>query len=305
MCIFAESSNGDGVGESMSSERTGFLTGWADNELYYRYRSAGGGAAGDQVKGVVLIVHGYAEHGGRYEHFTKALSDDGWCSYAFDWRGHGNSEGFRAFVLRFDHLVRDLRVIVDFVHSREKDLPVFLFGHSAGAAVCLRFAERSNERVAGVITSSAYLRSRNPENPWLKAAARVIDFLVPMLAVVPFDTTGLSRDREVIAEYRSDSLVYNGKIRVRTGLELVSAGKRVLRDAGKITLSVYILHGGADPIADPKASREIFEMISSEDKQHREYEGHYHELLNEPEADVVISDILSWLDQHSAPRGSR
>jgi alpha-beta hydrolase superfamily lysophospholipase len=44
----------------------------------------------------VVLVHGYAEHAGRYGQVGAALAASGATAWAMDLRGHGRSEGRRA-----------------------------------------------------------------------------------------------------------------------------------------------------------------------------------------------------------------
>ena len=44
-------------------------------------------------KGLVIVVHGYGEHSGRYQNVVDVLVPDGYAVWALDHRGHGRSEG--------------------------------------------------------------------------------------------------------------------------------------------------------------------------------------------------------------------
>jgi alpha-beta hydrolase superfamily lysophospholipase len=56
--------------------------------------------------------------------------------------------------------------------------------------------------------------------------------------------------------------------------------------------------GTADELVPPDAARMVHERASSADKRLIEYPGLYHEILNEPEQDKVMDDLVAWLDQH-------
>ena len=62
--------------------------------------------------GVVVIAHGFAEHGGRYRHVAERLVAEGLAVRAPDHRGHGLSEGKRTSVVRFDDYVDDLTTVI-------------------------------------------------------------------------------------------------------------------------------------------------------------------------------------------------
>ena len=55
-----------------------------------------------------MLVHGYGEHLGRYEHVATALNAAGWSAYGLDHVGHGRSEGERVLIPDFTPVVEDL-----------------------------------------------------------------------------------------------------------------------------------------------------------------------------------------------------
>ncbi|MEL7236918.1 MAG: alpha/beta hydrolase, partial [Chloroflexota bacterium] len=65
-----------------------------------------------------------------------------------------------------------------------------------------------------------------------------------------------------------------------------------------ITLPMLIMHGEGDRIVDASGSVALYNGISSADKQLRLYPELYHELVNEPERDMVLADMVNWLDDH-------
>ena len=63
---------------------------------------------------------------------------------------------------------------------------------------------------------------------------------------------------------------------------------------------LLILHGTADRVAAVEASRELFQRARTEEKTLRLYQGLYHEVLNEPEREQVLADLIEWLDRRVA-----
>ena len=70
--------------------------------VYHRWIPDGG------VSGIVILVHGYAEHGARYAHVAAELNAQGMAVFAEDHLGHGLSDGDRALITDFEHIVDDL-----------------------------------------------------------------------------------------------------------------------------------------------------------------------------------------------------
>ena len=95
---------------------------------------------------LTLIVHGYAEHGGRYGHVAAELTRRGSVAYADHDLGHGRSDGERALISDFEHVVDDLHTLVGIARDEHPDLPLVLVGHSMGGLLSARFAQRSPGR---------------------------------------------------------------------------------------------------------------------------------------------------------------
>ena len=57
---------------------------------------------------IVIVVHGYAEHSARYTHVAEILTAAGSAVYIEDHLGHGHSDGERALITDFEHIVDDL-----------------------------------------------------------------------------------------------------------------------------------------------------------------------------------------------------
>jgi alpha-beta hydrolase superfamily lysophospholipase len=107
-------------------------------------------------RGSVAIVHGVAEHSGRYQHLADHLTRAGFDIHAFDLRGHGRSEGRRVhvdrwndYLLDMDHFLAHLRDHLSDDHSDDLSLavpktPVVLYGHSLGALIVLDYLIQRN-----------------------------------------------------------------------------------------------------------------------------------------------------------------
>ncbi|HZJ47826.1 MAG TPA: alpha/beta hydrolase, partial [Acidimicrobiia bacterium] len=92
---------------------------------------------GDPERGL-LIVHGLGEHLGRWDHVARFFANKGYAVAAFDLRGHGQSEGTRAYVGSFSDYLDDVQGIVESGLVRT-DLPWVLYGHSLGGLICTHY----------------------------------------------------------------------------------------------------------------------------------------------------------------------
>jgi alpha-beta hydrolase superfamily lysophospholipase len=247
-------------------------------------------------RAVLLIAHGLAEHSGRYQHVAEYFVGLGYAVYALDHRGHGRSGGVRADVVRFEDYLADLKTFLDVVKGREPGRRVFLIGHSMGGGIATLFAARYGADFDGLITSGASVKVEGNVSPLLVGLAKIIALLAPRLPAVPLEVEAVSRDPEVVARYRSDPLNYLGKVRARTGVQLLRAAGLIAAELPHITLPVLVLHGTADRLTDPAGSQMLYDGVSSTDKTLKFYDGLYHEVFNEPEREQVLADVAAWLE---------
>jgi acylglycerol lipase len=244
---------------------------------------------------VVIIVHGVAEHSSRYAQFATFLVSKNLAVYAFDHRGHGKSPGQKGHVEHFSYFQRDLECFVDLVRGFHPGKEVFLFGHSMGAVISLTYVEECPHQLAGLVLSGTALRIR-PHLPLVFKAA-----LLPLAAAFPrapfskLDSSTISRDREVVELYDHDPLVFRGKLTTRLAVELVWQMHRVENRLPQVKLPVLIVHGGQDHLSFPEGAQLVFDKVSSKDKEVKIYPRLFHEILNEPENQMVMEDIYAWL----------
>ena len=248
------------------------------------------------AKAAVVLVHGFAEHSGRYAELAQRLNQHGYAVYAADLRGHGRSEGEPILVMDFDHYVDDLSQLLKHVRAPEPDRPLFLFGHSMGGTIVALLAVTGHRHVRGVALSAPAVRISANVYPILRRLAHVLGRWFPRVRVVRLGNGMLSRDEEVVQQFHTDPLVYHGRMPSRTGSEILRATERLRRRAFQTRLPLLILHGTADRLTAAEGSRELFGSVSSTDKTLKLYEGLYHDLVHEPEKEIVMGDLVAWLE---------
>ncbi len=253
----------------------------------------------DEPKAVVLIVHGYAEHLGRYRHVAERLVHHGYAVYGLDHRGHGNSDGLRAHFDNFDQPVNDLKQYFDQIKAAHPGKKLFLWVHSMGSLVGLAFALRYQDQLAGMVVTGTAVNGDEMQRSALIAVGRILSKIVPKLPLVPpLPATVLSHDPAVVAAYDSDPLNYRGSFRIRLGSLLIDAGQQIRARAGELRLPLLILHGGEDALVPKSGSEFIYAHAGSADRTLKIYPALYHEVHNEMEKDMVLADAVNWLDQH-------
>lgn len=262
-----------------------------------------GGVAGARAR--LVMVHGYAEHRGRYRQLVEQLESRGIECHLFDLRGHGESEGPRGHVGRFSHYLDDLARVVGTVERRGGTTPILLFGHSLGSLIALCFVRAHPNIFAAMAVSSPFLGPAFPVQAARVMLARAASLTSP---AVHFESGLLpewvSRDPEMVAAYSTDPHVFSTTT-PRWYTEVTAAQRDLLAHADEITTPALFLVAGSDRIADHRVSLELFERLGTPATKRRlhVYPELYHEVFNElPLARAeVTQDLFSWLEERLAP----
>ena len=271
----------------------GFFKGVRDANIYYQ-----GWLPEDESKAVLLIVHGLAEHSGRYMNVVNHFVPLGYAVYGLDHLGHGQSDGTRVYVERFEDFTDTLKIYFDMVRVWQPDRPIFLVGHSLGGLISAVYLLDHQAELAGAVISAPVVKVPDSTSPMIILAGKLFSALAPKLGLIQLEAQGVSRDPAVVQAYVSDPLVYTGKTTARLAAELLQAMQRVTAEATEISLPILIVQGSADRLVDPGGARMLVDMLSSADKAIKIYDGFYHEVFNEPERAQVLSDVEAWLEAH-------
>lgn len=252
-------------------------------------------------KAVMVIVHGLAEHSTRYAHVAEFLCAHDIAVETFDLRGHGQSEGKRIYINRFHTYLDDLDQFLLEVRQRFASGPMFLFGHSMGGAIATAFVlQRQTKSLNGLLLSGAAVKVGEDISALLQAMSTIISAILPTIPTITLDSAAISRDPAIVSNYDQDPLNYRGPIPARTGAELIKTQKQIQKHAAELMLPTLIMHGTADRLADPNGSKILYEKSRSTDKTLKLYDGFYHEILNDPEKQQVMNDMLVWMENHLA-----
>jgi alpha-beta hydrolase superfamily lysophospholipase len=247
-------------------------------------------------RGVLIIAHGFGEHGGAYAHAAEAIADALDVDVvAHDFHGHGRSPGRRGVVRRYEDLVDDLDAVVSWARRRFAGLPLFLLGHSNGGQVVLRYAIDHGDVVAGVIVSNPSLRIAMPISAAKLWLGRMLMRFAPWITLRAYTPSGgMTSDPEVLASRRGDALRHD-RISPPLYFGMVAGGEMLLERAPELRPPLLMILGGQDPLIDPRSSREFFNRVGHEDKTLSLYPKMLHEPLNEVGREKVVADVARWL----------
>jgi acylglycerol lipase len=94
----------------------------------------------------------------------------------------------------------------------------------------------------------------------------------------------------------NDPLIKGESEATQTAKVMIDAARRLHEEFPLIKLPVLILHGTEDRATNPSGSRDFYDHTGSTDKTLKLYEGHYHDLLNDLDKEIVMADINDWID---------
>lgn len=253
------------------------------------------------------VLHGWAEHAGRYARFAAAANDAGLAVYADDHRGHGRT-GLAAGGLGdlgprgMDGVLDAVRAVSEAVFARHPGLPRVLLGHSWGSFIAQRYLRRwGGDLDAALLTGTTLRREgaarREPLNSAFEPAATPYDWL--------------SRDAAEVQKYVDDPLC---------GFERMAASSsptpaRTSATAGRQPddrevpgdLPLLIFNGSHDPIGGEEGGRALathYRGAGLRDVTFLSYPGGRHELLNETNRDEVTADVLRWIGEKVDEKGA-
>ena len=245
--------------------------------------------------GGVLISHGLGEHSGRYFNLMEKLDGQGINFYALDHRGHGKSGGIRGHVDFFSNYIQDMKQYVDSVVKAEnKQNPLLLLGHSMGGLIALQYALAYPGDIDYLILSAAALIPATEVPAHKIYLGKFLSRFFPRLTLNnELDPRNISTDPEVVKAYMDDSLVHD-RVSTRWFTEYLNSSEDCLNRLPEIELPTLVIHGTGDKMVSIEGSKQIYEKISSRDKEIEFFPGLFHETMNEkmPEREKVL-DLLS------------
>jgi acylglycerol lipase len=258
--------------------------------LYYRAWETENARAG------LLVIHGLAEHSGRYVDFARAMAGFGFNVYALDLRGHGLSDGRRGHTARFDLLLQDVdRFRREVGGGCKEGLPLFMLGHSMGGLITARYIEEYETDLAGAILTSPWLATALPVPRWKVMLASVLNRVLPAMPIsAEVDETLLSHDPLVVTRYKDDPLVH-GKITPRLFAEASMAMGLVMHRSDRIDIPLLLILAGDDKLVDTRKSEAFARSLTAPDVTIHVLDDYYHEVLNDHDRAITYGVIRDWL----------
>ena len=281
----------------------------------------------ETIKAIVVVCHGMAEHCARYYEFAQYLENNGFITYLYDQRGHGetcgdeNNQGYMSDVDNFEAMVDDLDLVLNMAKNENPDKKVFLLGHSMGSFIAQRFIEKYPDDANGVILSGTNYTKGLLFKAGYMIAKRIVkkngrQFKSDTLENLsfgsynkafkpnrtPFDWLSVNEDN--VDRYIADPFC-GAKFSCSYYMDLLKAFNTISKNYQLIKkdLPLYLFSGEDDPVGNKgKGVKKLFntyKKLGLNDVDIKLYTGYRHEMLNELNKLEVFKDVLNWLIIHN------
>lgn len=291
----------------MISERTETLKSFDREDIFFRCATPVGDVKGGaKIAGLVVAVHGFGEHSGRYRHVAEFVCSKGFAFASFDLRGHGNSGPKRGDAPNIHALVLDVIYVVNHAlrllgfGRRREEFFFGILGHSFGALLVTHAASILSESAPPVFLSSPCYALRKRLPFWKRAAADVLPSVTPELKL-PLDIDGnqISKNPLNNRNYLADPLNLK-EVSARFGKLFVDSLDRVeiSNSASQILAPITLVYGADDELVDASVTKDISENFMPSLVRSVAIGGAGHEILNELEEfqTKAFEALALWLE---------
>lgn len=288
----------------MFQERAENIKSFDGNELFFRvYTPSKNTVSESKLAGVVLAVHGFGEHSGRYEHVAKAICSQNLAFAIFDIRGHGKSGPKRGDAENLHAMVLDVIFMTNHVKqllglTKQKDSFFGLMGHSFGSLLVTYAAAHLADSCPPVFLSSPCYGIKKSIPGWKKFLANSVAKYLPQLtAPIGIPSEDLSNNPENNIAAEEDTLRLT-TITARMGNTFLCAveEKKIIQAIRLISAPVTIVAAEDDKLVKVDVTKKCVPYFSHNDSSLRVLQGAGHEIFNEidPIRNEALADLLHW-----------
>lgn len=283
---------------------------------------------GDNVVGILQIIHGMAEHIERYEEFARFMTDNGFVLTGACHLGHGKSvgeNGKRGYFCSKDPatvVVRDAHRLKKMTQELYPGVPYYILGHSMGSFILRNYIGKYGSGIQGaivmgtgsmpgvVLTVGKLLANIQKLFCGERHTSRFLNAIAfgtynAKIESPKTDFDWLTKDEAIVEQYMQDPdcgfvFTVNG---FGTMFELMARmTKREYLSAIPKELPLFFVAGAQDPVGGYGKGVEAvcrdYQELGMQDVSVKLYETDRHEVLNELDKKTVMEDILCWLSEH-------
>ena len=248
-------------------------------------------------KGSLLLIHGAGEHIGRYSWAIEQWNLPAMMYWEEIFRGTVGLVAKRVISIASNNTSRLWMNGAVSLGIEVTQLRLIFSPHSLGGLVAARFLQTRQSAVKGVILSSPCFGLKVAVPAWKASIAKALNVLYPSLTLKSeIDSDYVTRNREIIMQDQVDPLLTK-VASVRWFRELVLHMQLNWNEIHQFPDVPLLIHeGGGDLITDKEEAKKWFDTVTIKNKVYQEWPGLYHEVLNEPERDQVIREMITWMN---------
>jgi len=279
-------------------EISGHFWGVGGIKLFYR------GWMPQTPRAMLLFIHGAGEHSGHYRNIGEACLDQRIAFVCPDMRGFGQSGGARGHVNNFTDYLEDLEALIQLFRAQYGSIPLFLFGHSFGGLIAIRYGQVFSHKAEGFILSSPALGLRFRIPYLFKKSLELISNVFPDVSIQPFKWARFLRiNRQLEAIFPGESSMetmndpfYTMEYTPRWLAELLRNGIHALLEAPKFRFPLLCIYDKQDPIVHPGAIQQFLDSVVFPDKQFVAFAEGFHKPWHPPHCQQALDNLMSWLN---------
>ncbi|MGX6962202.1 alpha/beta fold hydrolase [Vagococcus xieshaowenii] len=277
-------------------------------------------------KGIIQLVHGMAEYVERYEPFANFLIENGWGILGHDHLGHGQSVkrntdyGFFDKHHGADVLISDTYLMTKIIKEKFPTTKIILLGHSMGSLIARNYLKRYSSDVDAAIIMGT--TSGRLDLTFGLSLAKQLNRLAPKKTNIRLNQLAfgsfhknfpesstfnwLSKNQDNVHQYELDKLT--GFTFTNNGFYTLfqltkQANEKNWANDIRTNLPILVISGEKDPVGDfGKGPRKVAFDLRESGKQKLTlhlYQELRHELLNEEENELIMHDLLGWIEKHA------
>ncbi|WAH37509.1 alpha/beta fold hydrolase [Alicyclobacillus dauci] len=251
---------------------------------------------------VLVFIHGAGQHSGLFMELGRYCSQCNIAFYALDLRGFGQSTGKRGHVYSYLEYLNDMDKFIGYIRHVHPGYPIFLFGHSFGGTLVVRYGQECTNSVDGVILSAPALRIRLKIPKHIYRICRYLSIVIPNVSIDLNKWCRFITNHQIGSAYKivEDDIdpFCTHRFSIRWLSELSINGHHALKRVNNFRVAALCLCGRDDPFIDPNTVQEFHDAIPVEDKKYILFRG-AHCLLRGDGKEIIYKNIVEWLHEHA------
>lgn len=240
---------------------------------------------GDSNK-AILLIHGFAEHSGRYVDFINELKERNFSVFAMDLRGHGKTVSKKGNMESIKKVISDVDAVVNYIKSNYNFEKIGIFGHSTGGLATSLYVSLNNTADFIILSSPAIYCPKK-----LKIIKYIPYKILPFIKI----KKRTSESKEML-EYSKNDKYSLHKFSLKSIGVIFNEGVNLLNKILNIKCPVLLVCGKKDTILSDTFQFEMF-MNKLENKKNKIiiYQEGKHRIVHNEGSKERIQDIIRWL----------